>query len=58
MRSQDKQILLSLAKLEAAQSNFSASQNYINKLLELNPNNAEGKLLSDFVVTKIKPAKR
>jgi Flp pilus assembly protein TadD len=55
---QDPQTLLGLAKVEAAQSNFNAAQNYIDRLLEINPNNAEGRLLADFIANKSKPAKR
>jgi hypothetical protein len=58
MRSQDSQILLGCAKLEASQSNFGAAQTYINRLLEVNPNNAEGRVLADFVANKLKPLKK
>lgn len=58
MHPEDPQVLLGLAKLEASQSNFEAAQNYVNRLLDLNPNNAEGRLLSDFLASKLKPVKR
>ncbi len=58
MRPQDTQILLALAKMEASQSNFNAAQNYVNRLLDLNPTNAEGRLLVDFIANKLKPVKR
>jgi len=58
IRPTDTQILLSSAKLETSQSNFTAAQNYVNRLLEINPSNAEGRILADFVVTKLQPAKR
>ncbi len=58
MRSQDTHILLNLAKLEASQSNLNSAQNYINRLFEFNPNNAEGRILADFIASKLKPVKR
>lgn len=57
-RAQDSQTLLNLAKLEACQSNFNSAQNYINRLFEISPNNAEGRILADFIANKLKPVKR
>ncbi len=46
MRPQDTNILVDMAKLEAAQSNFNGAQNYINKLFEIDPNNPQGRLIA------------